>query len=74
MPEATYMADAKFIIVKASDDMLIALEVDMVEDIQNVADENIHQIPKIISTKNVKLSIVYKMGLLKQRSKILVMA
>ncbi|MBQ3544806.1 MAG: purine-binding chemotaxis protein CheW [Lachnospiraceae bacterium] len=50
MPEATYMADAKFIIVKASDDMLIALEVDMVEDIQNIADENIHQIPKIIST------------------------
>ena len=50
MPEATYMADAKFIIAKASDDMRIALEVDMVEDIQNIADENIHPIPKIIST------------------------
>lgn len=54
MAEATYTEDAKFIIAKAGEDMRIALEVDMVEDIQNIADENIHPIPRIITTSKTE--------------------
>lgn len=54
MPNVSYTDDTKFIIAKAGDDITIALEVDMVEDIQNIKEENIHAVPKIIVTKTTE--------------------
>lgn len=52
LPEVSYTEKTKFIITK-SEDLLIALEVDNVGDIQNVDEENIFDIPKIIMNQDI---------------------
>ncbi len=48
---AVYTEETKFIIVKV-DDMLLALEVDKVDEIQNISDSMIFDVPIIIQSKD----------------------
>lgn len=54
MPQLDYTDETKFIIAKSDEDMRIALEVDKVEDIQNIIEENVHEVPKIIHSKKTE--------------------
>lgn len=51
LPPQTNMENAKFIIVKV-DSMLLALEVDKVDEIQNVADGMSFEVPIIVKSKD----------------------
>ncbi len=51
MPDINYSEDTKFILVK-TENFIIGLEVDMVGDIQNVKEDNIYDVPKILITQD----------------------
>lgn len=53
MPGVPYTENTKFIIAR-TEELLIGLEVDSVGEIQNVADDNIYDIPKIIKNQDTE--------------------
>lgn len=54
IPDIPYTDSTKFVIAKSGADIRIALEVDMVEDIKNVDETNVFDIPDIIVTKKTE--------------------
>lgn len=52
-PDMEYTEDTKFIIVK-SDDLLLGLEVDSVGEIQNIDEDNIFDVPRILISEGTR--------------------
>lgn len=51
LEEAVYTEDTKFILVKV-DDILFALEVDKVDDVQNITDGILSEVPVIVKSRD----------------------